>query len=65
MQNQANREPVPITGVHLRRVGDAAYVDIEMDGKWVTVIQEDINSQFGHIVEPSGMRAAREAKRHE
>lgn len=58
MQTTDNRAPVPVTGIHLVRIGDNVIVNAEIDGKWVTVIEEYADSRFSHIIEPSGMRAA-------
>jgi hypothetical protein len=52
------QKPVPITGVHLKRIGDYAYVAVEIDGEWVDVIRERLDSNFSHIVEPGGMLKA-------
>jgi hypothetical protein len=50
--------PVQISGLMLRRSGDHAIVEIEIEGRWVEVIREFIDAPFSHIVEPGGMRAA-------
>lgn len=50
------RETIAITGIHLFRLQDHVIVNAEIDGKWVTVIEEYIDSPFSHIVEPAGMR---------
>lgn len=48
--------PVPVTGIHLVRLGDYVVVNAEIDGKWVEVIREYHDDSFSHIVEPLGMR---------
>ena len=50
---------VPVTGIHLLRIGDQAIVRAEIDGVWVEVIREHVDGSFSHIVEPAGMRARR------
>lgn len=57
---RAFRDPISVTGIHLVRIGDNVMVNAEIDGKWVTVIEEYAEAPFSHIVEPSGMRAAAE-----
>jgi hypothetical protein len=49
--------PVAVTGIHLLRIGDSVIVRVEIDGKWVEVIREQVDGLFSHIVEPSGIRA--------
>lgn len=51
-------EPIAVTGIMLRRYGNYAIVEAEIDGKWVMVVSEPLDSNFSHIVEPSGMRLA-------
>lgn len=48
--------PVPISGIHLVRLGDYVVVKAEIDGKWVEIIREHHDGSFSHIVEPLGMR---------
>lgn len=50
------QSPVPVTGIHLVRLGDYVVVKAEIDGKWVEVIREYHDGSFSHIVEPAGMR---------
>jgi hypothetical protein len=51
-----SQEPVAVTGVHLKRIGDHAVVSVEIDGKWVDIIKEHVNGPFSHFCEPSGIR---------
>lgn len=51
---------IRITGIHLLRIGPHVIVRAEIDGHWVDVIQETLDSQFSHIVEPAGMFSAAE-----
>lgn len=51
------QQPVPVTGIHLVRLGDYVVVKAEIDGKWVEVIREHHDGSFSHIVEPNGMRS--------
>jgi hypothetical protein len=51
-----SQEPVAVTGVHLKRVGDRAVVAVEIDGRWVDIIEECYDGNFSHICEPSGIR---------
>lgn len=53
----SRRDSVPVTGIHLVRLGKHVVVLAEMDGEWVEVIRELHDSMFSHIVEPAGMRA--------
>jgi len=50
------QQPVPVTGIHLVRIGDYVIVNAEIDGKWIEVIREYHEGSFSHIVEPLGMR---------
>lgn len=50
------QKPVPVTGIHLVRLGDYVVVRAEIDGEWVDVIREHHDGSFSHIVEPLGMR---------
>lgn len=52
------QEPVPITGVFLKRIGQYAIVEVEIAGKWVEVIREHADGFYSHIVEPLGIRRA-------
>ena len=55
-------EPVPITGVHVYRIGDDLGVALEIDGQWVRVINTLFTVGLSHIVEAAGIeRARREA----
>jgi hypothetical protein len=56
MSQSDPNEAVPVTGVHLKRVGNRAVVAVEIDGKWVDIIEEHYEGNFSHICEPSGMR---------
>lgn len=44
--------------IHLYRNGDYAIVAVEIDGRWIEVIREFIDSNFSHIVEPEGIARA-------
>jgi hypothetical protein len=46
-----SHEPVPITGLWLRREGDDAVVLVEVDGEWRKVITERFDGAFSHIAE--------------
>lgn len=50
-QNQFN-------ALHLRRRDPHVILEIEIDGKWHEIIRERLDSNFGHIIEPSGIAAA-------
>jgi len=52
--------PVAVTGIWLVRSGGHAVVLAEIDGVWVEVIREGYDGSFSHIVEPGGMRWARD-----
>ena len=49
----------------LRRSCNEAIVSVEFRGKWVDVIEENVDGSFSHIVEPSGIlrRASLDAGR--
>lgn len=48
-----------ITGVWLRRIGNKAQVLLESEGeygkRWFLVVEEGLDGQFSHIVEPAGI----------
>jgi hypothetical protein len=50
--------PVPITGIHLYKVGGHVVVCAEIEGTWVEVIREREDGSYSHIVEAEGMRSA-------
>lgn len=50
------KDSIVITGIMLRRSGSKVMVEAEFEGKWHPVITEFIDSNFSHIIEPSGMR---------
>ena len=50
------QQAVPVTGIHLVRLGDYVVVRAEIDGEWIDVIREHHAGSFSHIVEPLGMR---------
>lgn len=50
------KDNITVSGVMLCRIGDHAIVKVEQNGQWVEVIREFLDSNFSHIVEPSGMR---------
>ena len=52
--------PVAVTGIWLVRIGNEAIVRAEIDGAWVDVIREGFDGSYSHIVEPGGMRRARD-----
>lgn len=43
--------------IHLYRVDPHVIVAIEVDGKWIEVIRDNVDSPFSHIVEPRGIEA--------
>lgn len=50
------KQPISITGLMLRRQGDHAIVEVEVEGVWVEIIKEHLDGNFSHIVEPAGIR---------
>lgn len=50
-------DTVQVSGVHLKRIGDKAIVAVEVDGRWVDIIEEYYDGSFSHICEPGGIRA--------
>lgn len=54
--------PFSVSGIWLRRIGDEVQVLFEHDGHWYMGIQEHVEGNFSHIMEPLGMRARIEKK---
>lgn len=54
-QMSKRHEPVPITGLWLRREGDDAVALVEVNGEWRKVIAERCDGAFSHITEQSGI----------
>lgn len=52
-----HKEPMPVTGVHLVRIGDHVIVNVEVGGQWVEIIRERHEGSFSHICEAAGIRA--------
>jgi hypothetical protein len=56
------QEPIAISGLWLRVIGDRIEVLVEIDKAWRLVIQEatgtTIEAGIGHIANPSGIRKA-------
>lgn len=46
----------------LRREGDMAIVEVEINNKWVEVIREHLDSNFSHCVHPLGILECVEGK---
>lgn len=51
------KEPVPITAVHLVRIGEHVIVNVEVGGQWVEIIREHHEGSFSHICEAGGINA--------
>lgn len=49
------QDPVPVTGIWLRRIGSEIHVLAELDGEWRLVIVDTPDGPISHIVEPAGM----------
>lgn len=45
-----------ITAIHLNRSDDKVEVNIEVEGRWYQVIEENIDGFFSWITEESGMQ---------
>ncbi len=60
MGEKITSDAVPVTGVHLKRIGEYVIVAVEVDGRWVDVIKEFHDGNFSHIVEPLGIKYAAE-----
>ncbi len=60
----SKQEPVAVSGIHLIKLGENVIVNVEIDGQWFEVIREHESGSFSHIVEPGGIRAARERGKH-
>lgn len=58
----SNGKTIEVSGIMLRRSGDHAIVEAEVDGKWKEVIREYIDAPFSHIVEPAGIADAKESE---
>lgn len=55
------KETICITGLMLRNVGDRMIAEVEINGKWVEVINEFVGKMevsISHIVEPAGIARA-------
>lgn len=50
------KDTIAVSGIMLRRSGDYAIVEVEIDGVWREIIMEPLDAPFSHIVEPAGMR---------
>lgn len=48
--------------LHLRAEGDYAILEIEVNGKWIELVRERLDSPFSHIIEPAGIQSAIENK---
>lgn len=44
--------------LHLRAEGDYAILSIEVNGTWIELIRERLDSPFSHIIEPAGIQTA-------
>lgn len=42
--------------LHLLAEGEYAVLKIEVNGKWVELIRERLDSPFSHIIEPLGIQ---------
>lgn len=53
------QKPVPITGVHLNAYSERIRVSVEINGKWIEVINEYWTGEghASHIVEAAGIKA--------
>ncbi len=51
----AERDFVPVTGIHLHKDGEYTVVKAEIGGEWIEVIRERSDGEFSHIVEADGM----------
>lgn len=52
------KEPICITGLMVRNLGDRIIAEVEVDGRWVVVISELVGPMdfvISHIVEPLGI----------
>jgi uncharacterized coiled-coil DUF342 family protein len=58
----SNGKTIEVSGIMLRRSGDYAIVEAEVDGKWREVISEFIDTPFSHIVEPAGILQSKESE---
>lgn len=47
--------------LHLRAEGEHVILEIEVNGKWVQLIKERMDSAFSHIIEPAGIQVRVEA----
>lgn len=41
--------------IHLERTGNHVIVQVESQGKWITVIKEHLDGNFSHTVHPIGI----------
>ena len=52
------KQPIGITGLWLRRLGDHVHALVEVDGKWRHVITEHFDGPFSHIAEVGSIENA-------
>lgn len=56
LKNQAEAQKETGYGpIKLRRDDDYAIVEVEVGGEWIEVIREHTDSNFYHLVEPTGI----------
>jgi len=48
--------------LHLFAEGEHAVLAIEVNGKWIELIRERLDSPFSHIIEPLGIKRIVEEK---
>ena len=53
-----DKEPVSVTAIWLKNIGDDVIVEAEIAGKWVEVIRERADGAYSHIVESGGITTA-------
>lgn len=41
--------------LHLRAEGEFAILEIQVNGKWIQLIKERLDSAFSHIINPVGI----------
>lgn len=52
----ASSEPVPVTGLWLRKIGDQVQMLAEIDGAWRLIWEEHQEGPFSAICEARGFR---------
>src|SRR5690606_17473032 len=53
-----DKEPVGVTAIWLKNIGEHVIVEAEIGGKWVEIIRERADGAYSHIVESGGIMSS-------